>query len=451
MYTMGKNGVFNKASDAKLKTDIANWKEKLELAKGPVIIDRLGTFDPDKYFEYIESQEIIEDRNVDIVENEDETYDVTTKPGYIFQIELMPNKEKPTDAEITYLGQTGKMKPIIKQLEVSATSTSITAKAIVVKLGNGTVTYYYKLASAEESSYQEITSVNAKIGATQNTGIMAGEKYAIKVVAKNEIGEVSKTVEVTVMDENTAIWNNLNKMAKEIANDSNITNDSTQATVTIDGESKTISVGEIYKVKYGSEEKRVRVLGFKHDDLVNTGVYGGNHSKASISFEFVDRLGYHNMNGNTTNTNGWAVTEMRTFLEGSNGREKLDNNNHIKQVKKKYIKTYNDPSSVTTSNDYLWLLSCSEVMKDGYNEGDTRGYAITKEGEQYLYYRNNATEEYKVASANRIKYESGNAYDWWLRSPYYNNKSSFCYIYHTGYNNGSTSNTTNGVAPGFCI
>ena len=129
MYTMGDNSVFKRASEAKLKTDIANWKEKLELAKGPVIIDGLGTFDPDKYFEYIESQEIIEDRNVDIVENEDETYDVTTKPGYIFQIELIPNKKKPTDAEITYLGQAGKMKPIIKQLEVSATSTSKIGRA----------------------------------------------------------------------------------------------------------------------------------------------------------------------------------------------------------------------------------------------------------------------------------------------------------------------------------
>ncbi len=49
-------------------------------------------------------------------------------------------------------------------------------KAIVVRLGNGTVTYYYKLASASENEYQEITNVNEETGAIQDTGITAGEK-----------------------------------------------------------------------------------------------------------------------------------------------------------------------------------------------------------------------------------------------------------------------------------
>ncbi len=44
------------------------------------------------------------------------------------------------------------------------------------------------------------------------------------------------------MDENTATWEEINKMAKEIANDDSITNDSSQATVTVEGESKTIKV-----------------------------------------------------------------------------------------------------------------------------------------------------------------------------------------------------------------
>ena len=112
-------------------------------------------------------------------------------------MELLPTKENPTDAEIEYIGQSGKMAPIIKRIKVSSTQTSITAKAIITGLGNGTVTYYYKPAEAEDSSYQEITNINSETGATQKTEIAAGEKYMIKVVAKNEIGEVSKTVEVT--------------------------------------------------------------------------------------------------------------------------------------------------------------------------------------------------------------------------------------------------------------
>ena len=60
-----------------------------------------------------------------------------------------------------------------------------------------------------------------------------------------------------------------------------------------------------------------------------------------------------------TNVNGWAATEMRTFLEGSNGRGELGNNSYLKTSKEKYIKTYNDVNSVATSNDYL-LSHCGK-------------------------------------------------------------------------------------------
>ena len=196
MYVMGDNGVFKRASDARLKTNIAKYQEMLETSKGPIIIDGLGTFNPEDYFQYIQDQGIIEDKETDVIDNGDGTYDVTTKPGYIFLVELMPTKENPVDAKIEYLGQAGKVAPIIKKIETSSTTSSITAKAIVVRLGNGTVTYYYKLASASDSEYQEITNVNEETGATQSTGITAGEKYTIKVIAKNEVGEVVSIVEV---------------------------------------------------------------------------------------------------------------------------------------------------------------------------------------------------------------------------------------------------------------
>ena len=252
-------------------------------------------------------------------------------------------------------------------------------------------------------------------------------------------------------------WAKIDRIAKAIANDNSITSDSTQATGTTEkGESYDIKVGDILEVEYNGEAKRVRVLGFKHDDLVDQTVYGGSHTKASISFEFVDCLGTHNMNGTdvdtSTNTNGWAATEMRTFLEGTNGIGKLSNNGYIKQVKKKYIKIYNDANSVATSNDYLWLLSASEVLKDGYNGGDTRGYAITKEGEQYLYYKDNTTEAYNVASMNRVKYNNGSETHWWLRSPSYYNNTYSCRIGNNGLGDiYSYSYLTYGVAPGFCI
>ncbi len=198
VYVFGDNGVFGQASEAKLKTDIANWQERLEMAKSPVFIEGLGTFNPDKYFEYIQQQGIINNKDTDVIDNGDGTYDVTVKPGYVFLVTLIPTPENPTDAEIEYIGQAGKIAPIIKRLDVSATSNSITGKAIVARLGtNGTVKYYYKFTSAADSTYQEITNVTQETGATQSTGITAGEGYTIKVVAKNDVGEVEATAEIT--------------------------------------------------------------------------------------------------------------------------------------------------------------------------------------------------------------------------------------------------------------
>ena len=252
-------------------------------------------------------------------------------------------------------------------------------------------------------------------------------------------------------------WAIIEKIAKEIAKDDSVTSETEEVKVVIDGKRYTIKPGDIFEVEYNGEVRRVRVLGFKHDDLVDQTVYGGTHEKASISFEFYDCLGTHNMNGTSTDTstnvNGWATTEMRTFLEGLNGRGQLNNNSYIKQVKKQYIKTYNDASSVTISNDYLWLLSSSEIFNDGNNGGDTRGYAITKEGEQYLYYKNNAKEAYNISSTNRIKYSKGNADYWWLRSPAAYSDVAFDGLIPEGMLGNGTgwSFYDFGVAPGFCI
>ena len=237
-----------------------------------------------------------------------------------------------------------------------------------------------------------------------------------------------------------------------------------QATVTVNGTSKTIKVGDIYKVRYGAEEKRVRVLGFKHDDLVNTGVYGGNHTKASISFEFLDFMTgstYKGMNTSVTNSGGWAVTQMRKDLNGySNSAAtqsgaigglgaNLNNKAYIKQVKKKYIVSN---SSTSTCNDYLWLLAASEVVNSGFQSG-AYGKAITSEGSQYKYYKGIAAA-WNVSNTNRVKKtsESGSTGHWYLRSPDYGSAYAFCIVHSDGYTTNSGSPVIGlGVAPGFSI
>ncbi len=102
-------------------------------------------------------------------------------------------------------------------------------------------------------------------------------------------------------------WETIEKIAKEIAKDDSVTNETEKVTVTVDDKEYTINVGDIFEVKYNDEVRRVRVLGFKHDDLVDQTVYGGTHTKASISFEFLDFMTgstLKSMNSSNTNSGG---------------------------------------------------------------------------------------------------------------------------------------------------
>ena len=177
----------------------------------------------------------------------------------------------------------------------------------------------------------------------------------------------------------------------------------------------------------------------------------------------------------STNKGGWGASTIRTNLNskglaqvGSINLKSIEDvigSNLIKKVKKKYIDqkgttyttTGDNASEVKESEDYLWLLSCSEVWSDGYTTG-AFGYAGTSEGSQYKYY---ALNQYD-ASGNLIKYSSNNpnfvkrdtsnsAVWWWLRSPGYDNGNYFCGVFSSGNAIRSYATNSGSVAPGFAI
>ena len=262
-------------------------------------------------------------------------------------------------------------------------------------------------------------------------------------------------------------WATIEKIAKEIAKDNTIASETEEVKVIVDGKRYTIKAGDIFEVEYNGEVRRVRVLGFKYDDLVDKTVYGGTHEKASISFEFLDFMtGTTNksMNGSNINSGGWGATQMRKDLNGYTTSDasqsgaigglgaNLNNKSYIKQVKKKYIATYNSASSITTCNDYLWLLAASEIVSSGYQSG-AYAYAITSEGNQYKYYQG-VKDEWNASSTERQKRpsESSGPVGWWLRSTSYSHSTDFCGISTNGYAYNSTNaGLAFGVAPGFCI
>ncbi|MEE0768940.1 MAG: hypothetical protein UIT70_03600, partial [Clostridia bacterium] len=88
-----ENGVIQKAQDSKEQTAIGEMREKLEMAKVPVYADGNGSYKVQDYWDRIESEGLIADKTVDIIDNGDGTYEVTTTPGYVFEITVEPNKE----------------------------------------------------------------------------------------------------------------------------------------------------------------------------------------------------------------------------------------------------------------------------------------------------------------------------------------------------------------------
>ena len=69
-----QNGVIRKSQEAKENTKIAQVREQLELAKAPEFIEGNGKYNPDSYFQRIEDEGIIDDKDTDVYEREDGTY-----------------------------------------------------------------------------------------------------------------------------------------------------------------------------------------------------------------------------------------------------------------------------------------------------------------------------------------------------------------------------------------
>ena len=274
-------------------------------------------------------------------------------------------------------------------------------------------------------------------------------KYSnIKVIAYiNSVSKESNVEEIaTKSNEIEYSWDEIAEMAQAISNDTSITDDSDTATVN----GKTLKVGQMKNL----DGKTVRILGFNHDPLTDSNAYGTKTAteKAGISFEYVDFLTSTEMNSSNTNSGGWANTSLRGTLNETTYNS-LSIKNSIKKVKKEYIPTYNTaPTTMPTTDDYIWLLSCGEIWDNGYNNGITRGYAIATEGKQYKYYKINlGSTKYSISNNITKKPSTSNSTWWWLRSPDYISSNYFCHVDSNGSCGNDYAGISYGVAPGFAI
>ena len=125
-----QNGVIRKSQEAKENTKISQVREQLELAKAPEFIEGNGKYNPDSYFQRIEDEGIIDDKDTDVYEREDGTYEVTTTEGYIFIITLVPSKDNVEDIKIDYEGKVDG--PRIRKINVTKTTSSISVEVETV-------------------------------------------------------------------------------------------------------------------------------------------------------------------------------------------------------------------------------------------------------------------------------------------------------------------------------
>ena len=313
------------------------------------------------------------------------------------------------------------------------------------------------------------------------TGLEEQTEYVVYMLAYDNAGNVRKSNEVKVttleyvppqignVSEETRTGNNLDaepynyswdeieKLAKAISDDNRntITYTTTQLTITMDGKTYTLGVGDYKNVKYGTVDKQVRILGFNHDilaDLDDTTAnsinhYGGSNTYAGISFEFVDFITSAAMNN--TNVGGWKSCSLRTTLNSETTLNNINIGSKIKEVTKTYNTGYNNFTN-STCTDKLWLLSCSEIWKNGYS-GYVYGYCNTEEGEQYAFYSmNNKSCGDSTQKATRKPTESNKNY-WWLRSTYYGTSDGFCDVAYNGTCHGTGAHISQCVAPGFSI
>ena len=184
-----ENGVINKAQEANENTQIAQVREQLELAKGPEYIEGNGKYNPDSYFKRIQAEGIIGNKDTDVIDNGDGTYEVTTTPGYIFKITLVPSKDNVEDIQIEHIGKVDG--PIIRNLKVTnKTTNSITVGVETANAEGATYTYYYKKDG--EVDWKKAEEIKEKTYTFR--GLEANVIYNIKVRVEKDGKVVEKEI-----------------------------------------------------------------------------------------------------------------------------------------------------------------------------------------------------------------------------------------------------------------
>ena len=189
-FTFGENGLITRAQQAAEMSEVSRILEQLEMAKGSAYIDGAGEIDPDHYFDILEEEGIINDKETDVVDNGDGTYDVTTEGDRVFEVTLEPNG----DLDIEYIGKNNE--PRISSINVTdKTENSISVEVVTKNIENAEYTYSYKKTEEGEETWQEAGKSNTNTFTFSS--LENNTSYDIKVTVKLDDGTIiEKTITV---------------------------------------------------------------------------------------------------------------------------------------------------------------------------------------------------------------------------------------------------------------
>ena len=272
----GSNGVIQKAQDSKEQTEIGEMREKLEMAKVPVYADGNGSYKVQDYWGRIESEGLIADKTVDIIDNGDGTYEVTTTPGYVFEITVEPNKEI---AENIIIGECiGKGENLSIGIRVVKKTTNSIEIEVVRAEGASNFKYSIKKQGEEYGAAEEKSETRHVF-----SGLTQGGIYTIKVEATKD-GEqqiVEKTVqvgEIPLAIDGDVIWTGNGQAEVRI-----YTNETEYQ---IEWQKNGIEEGNWTREASGVKEKTI--TGLVNGDIIYTRLYDGTSSGKYSNIEVKD-------------------------------------------------------------------------------------------------------------------------------------------------------------------
>ena len=274
----GSNGVIQKAQDSKEQTEIGEMREKLEMAKVPVYADGNGSYKVQDYWDRIESEGLIADKTVDIIDNGDGTYEVTTTPGYVFEITVEPNKEI---AENIIIGECiGKGENLSIGIRVVKKTTNSIEIEVVRAEGASNFKYSIKKQGEEYGAAEEKSETRHVF-----SGLTQGGIYTIKVEATKD-GEqqiVEKTVqvgEIPLAIDGDVIWTGNGQAEVRI-----YTNETGYQ---LEWQKNGISEGSWTREASGVKEKTI--TGLVNGDIIYARLYDGTSSGKYANIEVMDKI-----------------------------------------------------------------------------------------------------------------------------------------------------------------